>query len=214
MKILLYLFFFFRSALLRGLINTIRLLRAEYRYEKQFRIRTSRIKHSDSDDFYHYQGAPYWSLMKIFATVPQTCRLLPFIDIGSGKGRAVFVAEYCGFHVATGVELQHELVEESQANLRRYPYKRKASSISFIQSNALDFAYPEHAALYFFFNPFSEEIMERVLEKMVKVGKEEIWFVYMNPMYPGPFDRKGLIKMSTVMTRFYTEATVYRYSAE
>lgn len=223
MKILLYLYYFLRSAGLRGLLNTIRLLRSEFKYEKLFRIKTRRIAPSDSDQFYHYQGAPYFALNKVFKELPEHIKQYEFIDVGCGKGRVAFVAERFGFNKITGIELQDELVKEAKENLKTYTFKRAESEIKFVHANALEYDYPSAPAVYFFFNPFNEEVMRKVLDRIIgknegqnssprshSASHYETWFIYLNPQYPEPFENKNLRKVRVLKTGRYVEGVVYK----
>ena len=210
MQIIIYTYYFLRSLLLRGLYNTIKLLRAELRNESFFRINTARIKRSSSSEFFHYQGASYLVLFKIFSEMDKKMKSYDFVDIGSGKGRVVYVAEYYGFNSLIGIELDDALVNDANNNAKLYPYKRPESKIEFIHTNALEYGYKDRPTVYFLFNPFNREIMEKVLDKILSSGKSEIWFVYMNPLYRTVFERKELEHVKTFKTRFYTEAVLYK----
>jgi SAM-dependent methyltransferase len=214
LKNLIYVYYFFRSALLRGPVNTVRLLGAELNHEKKFGIKTSAIKKSDSKEFFHYQGAGYLILLKVLPELFKETKHCDFVDIGCGKGRALFVAEYCGYNYLTGIELDADLIKEAEANVNLYCLKRKESGIHFICANALDYEYKNRPTLYFLFNPFSEEILERVVERILASTHSETWFVYMNPLYPLPFKKKKMEQVREFKTGFYTEALVFRTNAE
>ena len=212
MKFFIYTWYFFRSVFLRGFMNTLRLLKAEPAYEKKFGIKTSAIKKSDSKEFYHYQGAGYLALLRILKEVFKETGGFEFTDIGCGKGRAVFVAEYCGYNTLTGIELDGELVEEAKKNSGSYLFKRKESTIEFITANALEYGYKNKPMVYFFFNPFNEDIMRRVLAKVLASTQQETWFIYMNPLYTQPFLEQGLKPVKEFKTGRYMEALVYKTS--
>lgn len=210
MKIAIYLHYFFRSVALRGFFNTLALIFSELYYERKFGIKTSAIKKSDSQEFYHYQGGIYRVMLRVFRELHPLTKHCEFIDIGCGKGRAVYIAEYCGYQQLTGIEMDLELVRDAQANLQLYPFKKSNSEITFVHTNALEYAYRNKPSVYFLFNPFSEKIMEEVLESIVRSTLSETWFVYMNPQYPGPFRRKEIEEVKKFKTRFYTEAVLFR----
>jgi len=196
--------------LLRGPISTVKLLLAEITWEKKFKIKTARIKKSGSKEFFHYQGASYLVLLRIFKTLIEPVKRLHFVDIGCGKGRAVFVAEYAGFSTLIGIELDSLLIDQARENEKLYPYKRNDSQIKFIEGNALDVNYSDHPTLYFLFNPFNEEILNGVLEKILASTKSETWFVYMNPLFKKPFQKNNIQVVKTLKTGLYTEALIYR----
>lgn len=210
MKIALYLYYFLRSIILRGLFNSLALLRAESKYEKQFGIKTAKIKRSDSSEFFHYQGASYLQLIRILNKIYLFTKDFEFVDIGCGKGRAVFVAESVGYTNLTGIELDGALVSEAIDNLKIYPLKKNNSQVEFLQANALNYKYKNTKTVYFLFNPFNEEILSEVLKKIKTESTSETWFIYMNPLYPKPFENEGMELVEKFKTRFYKEANVYK----
>ncbi|MBL7912445.1 MAG: class I SAM-dependent methyltransferase [Bacteroidia bacterium] len=210
MKVFLYIYYFFRSAFLRGFTNTIRLIRAEGINEKKYGIATASIKKSNSTEFFHYQGAGYLVLFRIFEQIRPHTKNFCFMDIGCGKGRPVFVAESFGYENLKGIDLDEELVATANSNLKSYSLKRKASNIQFIHANALEYKYENQPTLYFLFNPFNEEVLKKVLQRIINSTSSETWFVYMNPKYLEAFtvDKFDLVK--ELKTKRYLEAIVYR----
>lgn len=210
MKILIYTYYFFRSAFLRGVYNTVRLGMAELRYEKQFGIQTSAIKESQSKEFFHYQGASYLVLLRIFSDMPAHTFSFGFVDIGCGKGRVIFVAEHCGYNQLTGIEMDEQLVHDALRNSEAYSFKRDTSEINFVHINALEYTYKNQPLVYFLFNPFNEAVLNNVLDKILASSDSETWFIYMNPLYPKPFFERKMELVKRHKTRFYTEALVFR----
>ena len=74
MKLIQYIYYFFRSIWFRGPINTFKLLTFERKYEKQLGLNTHSIVNLDkltlagisSSENHHYQGASYYILFKVF----------------------------------------------------------------------------------------------------------------------------------------------------
>lgn len=210
MKILIQVYYFMRSLILRGPYNTYKLAKAEFEHEKLLGLNTASFKRSESTEYFHYQGASYLILLRIFRDLEPKTKHFQFIDIGSGKGRAVFVAEYCGYEKVTGIELDPELVEEANKNKKQYKLRTKNAIIQFSQANALIYPFKNEPSLYFLFNPFNEEVLQKVLENILKINRSELWLIYMNPLYTGPFDKAGLKPIKTFKSGFYTEALVYK----
>lgn len=194
---------------MRGFINAIKLIRAEGPNEKKYGINTSSIKKSNSDEFFHYQGAGYLVLYRIFELVTPHTKLFDFVDIGCGKGRPVFVAESFGYDNLTGIDLDKELVDAANKNLKTYLLKRKKSNIQFIHVNALEYNYKNTATVYFLFNPFNEEVLKKVLTKIISSTTSETWFVYMNPKYKAAFTKDKFEVVKELKTKRYLEAMVY-----
>ncbi len=211
LKILITGWYILRSITLRGILNSWLMLKDESRYENFFGIRTSSLKKSSSPDFFHYQGASYRVLFRIFNSLPQQVKKFEFFDIGCGKGRAVFVAEHCGFDVCTGIEIDKELLADANTNVNRYKLRRPDSVFLFEHANALEYHYRPGSTVYFLFNPFSEAVLKQVLHSITSTAQKETWFIYMNPLFPAPFSDKSITLVSKLKTRWYTEALIYSY---
>ncbi len=213
--LLLYIYYFFRSVVYRGLFNTLQLISNESKTEKLFGIDTASIKKSDSEENFHYQGAGYLVLFRVFKQLPEQLKHYGFIDYGSGKGRALFCAEYCGFNQLIGVELDPELNTIANENLRKYTKKRKESTFAFYNENALDFVIPENCSTFYFFNPFSDEVMREVA-KLIReysiINKREVYVVYLNPTFKSLWTDYGFSVNKTIKTKWYTEAIIYKYT--
>lgn len=212
MKFLTLAWYALRSVLLRGPAAAIRLLASESAKEKQLNIETREFKSSKSAQYFHYQGAAYQVLEKIFGNLEKKYFAYRFMDIGCGKGRAVFMAERAGFNDLTGIELDQELVATAQDNLERYANKRQESRIKFINVNAVNFEYGNRPTVYFLFNPFNQLVLEKVIRRIQSTGSEESLFIYMNPKYRKPFERNGFKVVKRIKTGLYTEAIFYKSS--
>ena len=88
-----------------------------------------------------------------------------FIDFGCGKGRLLLLAMALPFRDVVGIELRPELCDLAARNLKVH---RKAAirKTACINTNALDFEFPNEKLVLYFFNPFGEEIMRAVLENL------------------------------------------------
>src|SRR5262245_28442779 len=71
-----------------------------------------------------------------------------FVDIGSGRGRALILAIEHGFERAVGVEIDAEHHRIARANVRRFP------EITVEHGDALTFAFPPGRLVIFVYNPF------------------------------------------------------------
>ncbi len=90
-----------------------------------------------------------------------------FIDIGSGKGRVLFVAAEQPFHKVQGVEFATSLHEEALANIQRYNHRgQRCSNIESINANAAEFEFPNENLVIYLFNPFGPEIMNPMLANL------------------------------------------------
>jgi hypothetical protein len=90
-----------------------------------------------------------------------------FVDIGSGKGKILFVAAEYPFRRIEGVEFAAELHRQAQENIRAFHNRRqKCGRIESMHGNAIDYEFPRENLVIYFFNPFGPEVMEPVLENL------------------------------------------------
>lgn len=220
MKVFQYIYYFFRSLYYRGFVNTFKLLSYEGKYEKLLGINTHSIVNLDkltlagenTDQNHHYQGASYFILFSIFNELPKETKDLPLIDYGCGKGRALFVAEQCGFTHLIGVDIAKELIEDANKNKAIYKKKNPESSIDFLFEDATKYKIPNNACVFYFFNPFGEEIMQKVINNIkesVKLNPRKIYCIYLNPKYKAVFEKNCFEVFYTKKNKRYLEGIVY-----
>jgi cyclopropane fatty-acyl-phospholipid synthase-like methyltransferase len=95
------------------------------------------------------------------------------IDMGSGKGRVLFVAAEYPFRKVMGVEFSNALHDEAVANLKRYKFpRRRCADIEPVHADAREFEFPNDNLVIYLFNPFGPEVMERMLENLERSLKE------------------------------------------
>lgn len=111
-----------------------------------------------------------------------------FIDLGSGLGRAVFVASWLGAGRAVGVEIDGRLVEGARTNAARS--RLRAHNIEFVQSGADTYPQDESSVIYMF-NPFGVGTMRAVagrIESALRQRPRDLRVVYLNPVHAAVLD--------------------------
>ena len=220
MKVFQYIYYFFRSLYYRGFVNTFKLLSYESKYEKLLGINTHSIVNldnltlagEDSEQNHHYQGASYFVLFSIFNKLPENTKQHPLIDFGCGKGRALFVAEQCGFTNLIGVDIAKELIDDANENKALYQKKNDQSTISFLFEDATKYQIPNDACVFYFFNPFGEDILQQVInaiKESVKNNSRKIYCIYLNPKYKAVFEKNGFEVFYTQKSKRYLEGIIY-----
>lgn len=110
-----------------------------------------------------------------------------FVDIGSGKGRALLMASEYPFRKIIGVELLPELDHIAQENIRAFPRERqRCSAIESVQGDATEFSFPDEPLVVFLFNPLPENGIRKVVQNVARsLGERRraAWLVYANPVY-------------------------------
>jgi SAM-dependent methyltransferase len=108
-----------------------------------------------------------------------------FVDIGSGKGRAMMLASALPFREVVGVELNASLAAVAERNLEKWREAGRAlSPMRLVQGDALALTFPEGRLLIFMYNPFLAPIMRRLLERVEAVAggrRGEVDLLYVVP---------------------------------
>jgi hypothetical protein len=144
-----------------------------------------------------------------------------FIDMGSGKGRALLVASEFPFAKIVGIELSQHLHRIAQANVARFrPTSQKCTNFELKCMNALDYDYEDKPFVLFLFDPFGREILEKVVAKLedsLNTGPREAYVVYLYPQF------EDVIRSSSVLRHVATGGSkwqpwnryvIYRFVAD
>ncbi len=111
-----------------------------------------------------------------------------FLDLGSGKGRALLLACDYPFRAVTGVEFAAELHATATRNLAR----RGDPRASALLGDATAVALPEGDLLVYLFNPFEETIIRAVARRLVALPPErDVRLLYVNPRHRDALAAEG-----------------------
>jgi SAM-dependent methyltransferase len=92
-----------------------------------------------------------------------------FVDFGSGKGRALFLAAEYPFKHIIGVEFSSALHAVAQRNIMSYRNSsQRCHDIQSVLADASIYDLPLEPLVLFFFNPFSSDVMRNVLAKLTR----------------------------------------------
>jgi tRNA G46 methylase TrmB len=90
-----------------------------------------------------------------------------FVDIGSGKGKVLFMASDHPFKRIVGIEYAKGLHETALRNVAAYRSKRqKCKAIDPTHADALEYEFPHGPLVLFIFNALAKEIMRELLSKL------------------------------------------------
>jgi len=121
-----------------------------------------------------------------------------FIDMGSGKGRALLLACDYPFREIIGVEVQPELHRVAQENILRFDGTRKCGKVSSVCMDARDFEFPEEPLFLYLFNPFPDYVLEIVVAKLretLRRKPREAFVLYNTPWERHVFERADFLEM-------------------
>jgi tetratricopeptide (TPR) repeat protein len=121
-----------------------------------------------------------------------------FIDFGSGKGKALFLASGYPFKKIIGIEFSEVLDAIAQENIRHF----NKDNIEAYCMDAVDYKIPEESLICYFYDPFDDYIMARVISNMrqaYEVWGKNIIIIYNNTRLYDLFDsEKWLEKLPSI----------------
>jgi SAM-dependent methyltransferase len=110
-----------------------------------------------------------------------------FVDLGSGKGRAVMLASRLPFREVIGVEFAQDLHLTARANVKLWSRLEKTAPISLVCGDATEFHFPCCPVVVFMYNPFGAKVMQRVADRIAKIH-ERVIVVYFTPKHADIWD--------------------------
>ena len=135
----------------------------ENKWDKLLRIRTSGRDDSRSDQYrYLYEPTPY-SVLERLAFSGYIGKKNTLVDYGCGKGRVDFFLSYQTRCRSIGIEYDERIFETAAENQKTAV---SAGRVKLVLQNAETYVVPETADRFYFFNPFSVEILRSVLERI------------------------------------------------
>lgn len=105
-----------------------------------------------------------------------------FVDLGSGKGRAILLASEYPFREVIGVELSPHLVRIARQNISNYG--QRDVQIQAVQADAAEFPWPSGPLVLYMWNAFAAPVMEKVLRNLERACDEQprpIYLIYVHP---------------------------------
>jgi SAM-dependent methyltransferase len=125
-------------------------------------------------------------------------REFTFIDIGSGKGRALLMAADYPFQRILGIELLPELNRAAQENISKYKSdSQHCFTIDCLLGDACAFAFPAEPTVLYLFNPLRESAlltMIRNLEDSLREHPRPVFVLYHNPLLEPVLTLNGAFK--------------------
>ena len=140
-------------------------------WDKKLKIDTCGRMDGHADEYHHpYEPTPYCVLERLVESgyITEDNRV---IDYGCGKGRVGFFLNYKINCPVVGIEYNEDIWVEAIENRKNFVI-RKQNIPEFICADAKD--YPvQDADCFYFFNPFSLDILQSVMGKILESYYEE-----------------------------------------
>jgi SAM-dependent methyltransferase len=112
-----------------------------------------------------------------------------FIDVGSGKGRALLLASDYPFRKIVGVELFPALDRVARENISKYKSEtQRCFAMEAMCGDASEFQFPAEPLIVYLFNPLPEAALEKMLrnlERSLGSHPRAVYVLYHNPLLEG-----------------------------
>ena len=151
----------------------------ENTWDATLKIRTAGRDEPNADQYHHpYEPTPY-SVLERLADSGFFGKEDVVLDYGCGKGRVGFFLSHQTKARTIGIEYDERIYQDAVENRKSAPSKAKAD---FVLTRAEEYAVPAEVNRCYFFNPFSVEIlhkvMARILESWYEAPREVFLFFY------------------------------------
>lgn len=158
---------------------------SEQNWDKLLKIKTSGRDDSHSDQYrFPYEPTPY-SVLERLANSGLIRKGDTLLDYGTGKGRVCFYLSYQTRCNAIGIEYDERIYKAAEENRNHAVSGRRTS---FVMTAAEEYPVPTEVTGCYFFNPFSIEILQKVLARIQESYYEnprniELFFYYPSDEY-------------------------------
>lgn len=137
----------------------------ETQWDRLLKIRTSGRDDSGSDQYrYPYEPTPYCVLERL-GNSEWIGKSNVLLDYGCGKGRVDFFLSYQTRCRSIGIEYNERIFAMAEENRKNAVSGRKTD---FQLEDATVYQVPENVDRCYFFNPFSVEILEKVIARITE----------------------------------------------
>ena len=154
-------------------------------WDKLLRIKTTGRDDSMADQYrYPYEPTPY-SVLERLAGSGYISKRNVILDYGCGKGRVDFYLLSSTRCRTLGIEYDTRMYERALSNQQTAVSGRRAS---FVLANAEQYPVPAEVDRCYFFNPFSVEILQKVMARILDSYYEnprniQLYFYYPSDEY-------------------------------
>jgi len=157
----------------------------ESTWDKLLQIKTTGRDDSNSDQYrYPYEPTPY-SVLERLANSGFIRKGDVVLDYGCGKGRVDFFLSYQTKANTIGVEYDERIYQSALENQKTAVSSRKSE---FVLTRAEEYEVPPEVNRFYFFNPFSAELLRKVIARIIESYYEKprdmlLFFYYPSEEY-------------------------------
>ena len=172
----------------------------EQEWDNLLKIQTSGRDDTHSDQYrYPYEPTPYCVLQRL----ADSCLISPkdvMIDYGCGKGRVDFFLSHQVMAKTIGIEYDESIYQKALSNQQTAV---SGAKVEFVLARAEAYPVPEDVTGCYFFNPFSVEILHKVMARILESYYENPREIFLFFYYPS--DEYIAYLMTVDELEFYDE---------
>jgi SAM-dependent methyltransferase len=146
-----------------------------------------------------YEAVMPAAFEEIMRDVPVNHEDYLFIDVGSGKGRALLLASRFPFRQIIGVEISAALTEVALKNIRIFQDGlQKCRDIRAVCRDAISYEMPAVKTVLYLNNPFDDQVMGPFvsnLEKSIQNCSRKVFVVYQRPLHRFLWDQSKAFRL-------------------
>jgi SAM-dependent methyltransferase len=155
---------------------------------------------------FRYQTAIVEVFLDILNNLSISYEEFLFVDLGSGKGRALLLASTFPFKEIIGVEFSEKLHRIACRNIQIFSDElQQCHRIQSVCEDAINYRIPNEKIVFYLFNPFDEHVMHAVLsniEDSIHRYSRDIYIAYLKPVYRDMFDRAVFLQIAKETERY------------
>lgn len=154
---------------------------SENTWDKLLQIQTCGRDETNADEYHHpYEPTPY-SVLERLASSGFCGKDDVLLDYGCGKGRVGFFQSYRGKCKTIGIEYDERIYQSALENRKTAISRIKPD---FVLTRAEEYEVPSDVNRCYFFNPFSVEILHKVMARILESWYESPREVFLFFYYP------------------------------
>jgi len=158
---------------------------SENTWDKLLQIKTTGRDDSNADQYrYPYEPTPYKVLERL-ANSGLVGKKDVVLDYGCGKGRVDFFLSYQTKASTIGIEYDERIYRGALENQKSAVSRARTD---FVMARAEEYEVPQEVNRYYFFNPFSVELLRKVMARIIESDYENpresfLFFYYPSEEY-------------------------------
>jgi SAM-dependent methyltransferase len=158
---------------------------------------------ADADNCY-YQGCGWLSVRRALKDLEPSASDV-FVDLGSGKGKALLIAGRLPYKRVVGVELDQELSRLAARNVDRARPRLRVRQVECLTASVLDWPIPDDASVIFMFNPFVGQTFSAVMSRIFESYDRNPRTLHI--VYEHPWEHDELLSTGRVVVNNVRSAT-------